>query len=73
MHELSGLEASSADEQVIIGFYNIRLVVFADYADAVRANAGYRSGLKSNIWKSESRIAVIRDDDTLTPRIIFVG
>lgn len=59
MHELGSLESSGADEQVVVSFHDIRLAVFADHADAVRANAVNRSGLESNIWQGESGIVVI--------------
>lgn len=59
MHELGSLESSGADEQVVIGFYNVRLAVFANHADAVRADAVDRSGLESNVWQGESGIVVI--------------
>ena len=71
MHELGSLESSGADEQVVIGFYNIRLAVFANHADAVRANTVDRSSLESNVWQGKSGIVIIRDDDTLAAGIVL--
>lgn len=73
VQELRRLETSRTDKQIIVGFDNIRLAVFADNANAVRANAVDGSGLERDVRQGESGVVVVGDDDSLAAGVVFGG